>query len=63
MQHQDYDKIFKENIAKVASSLVEKLCGIAATNWENVSRSIPRTIERRTDIGSKLVQIPRQTQP
>jgi hypothetical protein len=49
MQHQDYDKIFKENIAKVASSLVEKLCGISATNWENVSKAIPRTIERRTD--------------
>jgi hypothetical protein len=47
--HQDYDKIFKENIAKVATSLVEKLCGISATNWENVPRAIPRTIERRTD--------------
>jgi hypothetical protein len=47
--HQDYDKIFKENIAKVATSLVGKLCGISAANWENVSKAIPRTIERRTD--------------
>jgi hypothetical protein len=33
-QHQDYDKIIKESISRVAPSLVEKLCGIKADKWK-----------------------------
>ena len=48
-QHQDYDKIFKENFSKVANSLLVKLCGIAPDNIENVDTILPRTLERRAD--------------
>ena len=48
-QHQDYDKILQETVSRVAPSLVEKLCGIKAERWENVSAKLPRTIERRAD--------------
>jgi hypothetical protein len=27
-QHQDYDKIFRENFAKIGKSLLIKLCGV-----------------------------------
>jgi hypothetical protein len=27
-QHQDYDKIFKENIQKIGPTLLQKLCGL-----------------------------------
>jgi predicted transposase/invertase (TIGR01784 family) len=48
-QHQDYDKIFKENIEKIGASLLSKLCGLELVDLEQVSTTIPRTLERRAD--------------
>ncbi len=48
-QHQDYDKIFKENIEKIGASLLSKLCGLELQDLEPVTTTIPRTLERRAD--------------
>jgi hypothetical protein len=48
-QHQDYDKILKENIEKVGKSILSKICKIEVDILEDVSTTIPRTIERRVD--------------
>jgi predicted transposase/invertase (TIGR01784 family) len=48
-QHQDYDKIFKENIEKIGLSLLQKLCGLELENVERATASLPRTLERRAD--------------
>ncbi len=48
-QHQDYDKIFKENIEKIGISILNKICGITVENIENITATLPKTIERRAD--------------
>ncbi len=48
-QHQDYDKIIKENIEKISESILHKICGITLEFTENISATIPKTIERRAD--------------
>ena len=50
MPHQDYDKIFKENIAKIAHILLSKVCKLELENIESVKTTVPRTIERRADV-------------
>ena len=50
MPHQDYDKIFKENIAKIADILLSKVCKLELENIESVKTTVPRTIERRADV-------------
>ena len=50
MPHQDYDKIFKENIAKIADILLAKVCKLELENIESVKTTVPRTIERRADV-------------
>jgi predicted transposase/invertase (TIGR01784 family) len=48
-QHQDYDKIIKENIEKISESILHKICGITLESMENISATMPKTIERRAD--------------
>jgi hypothetical protein len=48
-QHQDYDKIFKENIEKIGLSLLQKLCGLDLEDVEKATAALPRTLERRAD--------------
>lgn len=48
-QHQDYDKIFKENIEKIGASLLRRLCNIELTDLEKITTNLPRTLERRSD--------------
>ena len=48
-QHQDYDKIFKENIQKIGTTLLRKLCGVELTEVEQIHSTLPRTLERRSD--------------
>ncbi len=47
--HQNYDKIFKENINKIGDSLLSKLCGISNVRMEEIDTTQPKTIERRVD--------------
>jgi hypothetical protein len=44
--HQDYDKIFKENIKKAEQTVLRVICGIEGLAWEELPRDVPRTIER-----------------
>jgi predicted transposase YdaD len=48
-QHQDYDKIFKENLTKTGAGLLTKVCGLSHLVLENADTTLPRTIERRVD--------------
>jgi hypothetical protein len=48
-QHQDYDKIFKENLTKTGDALLTKVCGLSHLILENADTTLPRTIERRVD--------------
>ena len=48
--HQDYDKIFKENISKIFHILLLKVCKIDVEYIDKVSTTVPRTIERRADV-------------
>ena len=48
-QHQDYDKILRENFVKIGKSLLSKLCGVAIESIEDADTTLPRTIERRLD--------------
>jgi predicted transposase/invertase (TIGR01784 family) len=48
-QHQDYDKIFKENIQKIGPTLLQKLCGLELSELEAIHTTLPRTLERRSD--------------
>ncbi len=47
--HQDYDKIFKENIKRAEQTVLRVICGIEGLIWEELPRDVPRTIERRGD--------------
>jgi predicted transposase/invertase (TIGR01784 family) len=47
--HQDYDKIFKENIKKAEKTVLDCICGIQGLQLEELPRDVPRTIERRGD--------------
>jgi hypothetical protein len=48
-QHQDYDKIFKESFQRVSQRLLQTFLGIESSTVENISTTLPRTIERRAD--------------
>jgi hypothetical protein len=54
-QHQDYDKIIKENIEKISESIIHKICGITLEFTENISATIPKPIERRADFLKILI--------
>ena len=50
MPHQDYDKILKDNIAKIADILFSKVCKLDLENIEPANETMQRTIERRADV-------------
>ena len=47
--HQDYDKIVKENIKKSQDAILQYICKVNVTAWEELPRDVSRTIERRGD--------------
>jgi predicted transposase/invertase (TIGR01784 family) len=47
--HQDFDKIFKENLNEIIFSLTEELCGLKIEKFENISLVMQRTKEQRPD--------------
>ena len=50
IMHQDFDKIIKESLRKALQPIFTKVCGLQVVNFENVPKSLPRTIVRRTDL-------------
>ncbi len=48
-QHQDYDKIVKENIKKSQNVILQHVCKVNIQQWEELPRDVPRTVERRGD--------------
>jgi hypothetical protein len=48
--HQDFDKIIKESLRKALQPIFTKVCGLQVANIENIPKSLPRTIVRRTDL-------------
>jgi hypothetical protein len=48
-QHQDYDKIFKENVEKIGLNLLRKLFDLQLEDVEKANATLPRTLERRAD--------------
>ena len=62
-KHQDYDKIFKESMEKIGTSLLKKLCGIELIDVEPVQTTLARTLERRADfarIGTNAKRVKKQ---
>jgi hypothetical protein len=49
MQHQDYDKLFKESFQRLSQVLLQTLLGMDTSSLQPVSTTLPRTIERRAD--------------
>jgi hypothetical protein len=47
--HQDFDKIFKENLNQIMFSLTEKVFGLEVDKLEDINLSIQRTKEKRPD--------------
>ena len=47
--HQDYDKVFKENIVKAEKTVLSAICGMPNLLLQELPRAVPRTIERRGD--------------
>lgn len=48
-QHQNYDKIFKENLEKMSILILSKIGHISLSNLENIVTHLPKTIERQAD--------------
>lgn len=53
--HQDFDKIFKENLSQIIFSVTEELCGLKIEKLEDISLSLPRTKEKRPDFAKLAV--------
>jgi len=53
-QSNQYDKIFKENIEAVISSIMENLLDITAISMEELPDDIQHTKERKPDILKKV---------
>jgi predicted transposase/invertase (TIGR01784 family) len=49
LQHQDYDKLFKENFQRLSQRLLHSFLGLDIASLQSVSTTLPRTIERRAD--------------
>ncbi len=47
--HQDFDKLFKENLNRIIFSLTEKVFGLKIDKLEDLNLSMPRTKEKRPD--------------
>ncbi len=45
--HQDFDKLFKENLNQIMFSLTDKVFGLKVDKLEDINLSIPRTKEKR----------------
>ena len=50
VQHQDYDKIFKENISKVIGSVLAKVASLYIRDIKDLPSSLPRTLVRYADL-------------
>ncbi|GAB3912477.1 hypothetical protein GCM10028803_55820 [Larkinella knui] len=52
---QDYDKIFRENLAEIILPLVRKTVGLNPVRLENLPEKLQRTVERIPDFLKKVV--------
>jgi predicted transposase/invertase (TIGR01784 family) len=52
---QDYDKIFRENLAEIILPLVRKTVGLNPSKLENLPEKLQRTVERIPDFLKKVV--------
>ncbi|KAA9354074.1 hypothetical protein [Larkinella humicola] len=54
---QDYDKIFRENLAEIILPLVRKTVGLNPVRLENLPEKLQRTVERIPDFLKKVVDV------
>lgn len=52
---QDYDKIFRENLAQIVLPLIRKTVGLNPVQIENLPEKLQRTVERIPDFLKKVV--------
>ncbi|MFC5412300.1 hypothetical protein ACFPMF_23445 [Larkinella bovis] len=58
---QDYDKIFRENLAEIILPLVRKTVGLNPQHLENLPEKLQRTVERIPDFLKKVVDPGRES--